>query len=102
MKKQILKQMQKKVEQQISAMQDELGNQEVEGVASGGMVVVKMNGKQEALSVKINPEVVIKEETDVLEDLVLVALKDALEKSQQIGMQKMSQLTGGLKIPGFS
>lgn len=101
MKKQILRQMQKKMQGQLTQMQDDLGMKNVEGVSGGGAVKITMSGKQEIISVKISPEVVNPEEVDVLEDLVLVATKDALEKSQALGMEMLSQMTGGMKLPGM-
>lgn len=101
MKKQILKQMQKKVQDQIQGMQEELANQVVEGVSGGGVVKVQATGANEIVSIKIAPEVVNSEEVDVLEDLVLVAVKDALNKAQGLSMEKISQLTGGLNLPGL-
>jgi len=101
MKKQIMKNMQKKVQDTIAKMQEDLGSEIVEGASGGGSVRVTINGKQEILSIKINPEVVNKEEVDILEDLIMVAINDGMQKSQELGMQKMSQLTGGLKIPGL-
>ena len=82
-------------------MQEELGAKTVEGVAAGNMVKIEMTGRQEILSVKIDPKVVDPEDVGMLEDLVLVAFKDAMEKSQQLGADAMSTLTGGLKIPGL-
>lgn len=101
MKKQILRQMQKKMHNQLTQMQDELGGKNVEGTSGGGAVKVVMSGKQEIISVNINPEVVNPQEVDVLEDLVFVAVKDALEKSQKLGMEMISQITGGVKLPGM-
>ncbi|MFH1452535.1 MAG: YbaB/EbfC family nucleoid-associated protein [Armatimonadota bacterium] len=101
MKKKILKNMQKKMQDTITQMQDDLGSEIVEGVAGDGSVKVTVNGKQELLSIKIDPEIVSKDEVDILEDLIMVAINDGMKKSQELGMEKMSQLTGGLNIPGL-
>jgi len=101
MQKQLMKQMQKMVQDNLARIQEDLGKEMVQGTAGGGMVVIEMNGRQEAVSVKIDPSVINAEEADMLEDLVLVAFKDALEKSQALSSQKMGQLTGGLQIPGL-
>lgn len=101
MKKQIMKNMQKKMQETLTQMQENLGSEIVEGTSGGGSVRVTINGKQEILSIKINPEVVNKDEVDVLEDLILVAINDGVKKSQELGMQKISQLTGGMNIPGL-
>lgn len=82
-------------------IQEDLGNKTVIGTAGGELVKIEMNGKQELLSIKIDPKVVDPEETDMLEDLITVAFKDAISKSQELGMESMSKLTGGLKIPGL-
>jgi len=87
-----------KVQEKI---QEELGNKVVEGFAAGNMVKIEMTGRQELVSVKIDPSVVDPEDVGMLEDLILVAFKDAMEKSQQLGSEAMSALTGGLKIPGL-
>lgn len=101
MKKQILKNMQKKMQASFAEMQENLGNEVVEGSSGADAVKVTVNGKQEILSIKINPEMVNKDEVDILEDLVLIAVNDGLKKSQELGMQKISQLTGGMNIPGL-
>ncbi len=82
-------------------IQEDLGAKTVEGTSGGDLVKVEMNGRQELISIKINPSVVNPEEVDMLEDLLTVAFKDALAKSQELGMESMSKLTGGLKIPGL-
>jgi len=73
----------------------------VEGIAGGGSVKVQINGQMEPLSVKIDPSIVDPEDVEMLEDLLLVAIKDALSKVQALSAQKMTQLTGGLSIPGL-
>ncbi len=99
MKRQMMRQMQKKVQDSLSRIQEDLASEEVEGGAGGGLVRVKVNGSQEILSIKIDPSVVNPEEVDILEDLILVAVKDAMSRAQEIGARKMSQLTGGLGLP---
>ncbi len=83
-------------------MQEELATLEVEGSAGDGMVRVKMNGQQEVIGVKLKPQVVDPEEIELLEDLLTVAMKDALEKSKALSAEKMGKLAGGLGLPpGF-
>ncbi len=96
----ILKQAQK-VQNQIESVQKELEKLEVEGSAGGGMVVATANGKQELLSIKIEPQV-ITEDVEMLEDLVLVAINQALTRSQEAAAEHMQEATGGLigKLPG--
>ena len=90
-----------KLQQQMMAMQEEVGKRKVEATAGGGMVTVEANGKQEIVSIKIDPEVVSKDDVQMLEDLVLAACNEALRKSRELVAQEMGKLTGGLKIPGL-
>lgn len=90
-----------KLQQQLMKAQAELVNIKVEGSAGGGAVKVIMNGQQQVESVKISREVVNPEDVEMLEDLVLSAVHDAAEKSQEAAAKQMSALTGGLKIPGL-
>ena len=90
-----------KLQAQLLKAQAELANVKVEGSAGGGAVKVVMNGQQQVESVKISKEVVNPEEVDMLEDLVLSAVRDAATKSQEAAAKQMSAITGGLKIPGL-
>ena len=90
-----------KLQQQMAAMQEEIGKRKVVATAGGGMVTVEVNGKQEILSIKIDPEVVSKDDVQMLEDLVLAACNEALRKSRELVQQELGKLTGGLKIPGL-
>ena len=90
-----------KLQAQMAAMQEEIGKRTVEATAGGGMVTVQANGKQEILSIKIDPEVVNKDDVQMLEDLVLAACNEALRKSRELVQQELGKLTGGLKIPGL-
>lgn len=90
-----------KLQAQMAAMQEEVGKRKVEATAGGGMVTVEANGKQELTAVKIDPEVVNKEDVQMLEDLVLAACNEALRKSRELVQQELGKLTGGLKIPGL-
>lgn len=90
-----------KLQQQMLAMQEEVGKRKVEATAGGGMVTVEANGKQEILSIKIDPEVVSRDDVQMLEDLVMAASNEALRKSREMVQQELGKLTGGLKIPGL-
>jgi nucleoid-associated protein EbfC len=90
-----------KLQAQMAAMQEEVGKKKVEATAGGGMVTVEANGKQELTTVKIDPEVVNKDDVQMLEDLVLAACNEALRKSRELVQQELGKLTGGLKIPGL-
>jgi DNA-binding YbaB/EbfC family protein len=82
-------------------MQEELAEKTVEATAGGGMVKVIANGRQQVVSIEIEQEVVDPEDVDMLQDLVLAAVNDALAKSQEMVSGEMSKLTGGLNIPGL-
>ena len=90
-----------KLQEQMMALQEEVGKKKVEATAGGGMVTVEANGKQEIVSIKIDPEVVSKDDVQMLEDLILAASNEALRKSRELVTQEMGKLTGGLKIPGL-
>ena len=96
----IMKQAQK-VQERIAEVQRDLINKKVEASSGGGMVTVTANGRQEILSIKIDPSVVSMQDVEMLEDLVLAAVNEALRKSQEIITEEMSKVTGGLKIPGL-
>ncbi len=99
--KQFNMQQAQKLQAQLLKAQAELANVKVEGSAGGGAVKVVMNGQQQVESVKISREVVNPEEVEMLEDLVLSAVRDAATKSQEAAAKQMSAITGGLKIPGL-
>ena len=90
-------QMQKKMLQ----MQEELAHRTVEATVGGGMVTVTVNGKNEVLQVKIEPQVVDPDDVEMLEDLIVAGVNEALRKAQEMATEEMGKLTGGLKIPGL-
>lgn len=90
-----------KLQSQMMRMQEELADKTVEASAGGGMVRVVANGKQQVLSLEINPEVVDPDDVEMLQDLVLAAINDALTRSQEMVSGEMSKLTGGMNIPGL-
>lgn len=90
-----------KLQAQMAAMQEEVGKRKVDATAGGGMVTVEANGKQELTAIKIDPEVVNRDDVQMLEDLVLAAANEALRKSRELVQQELGKLTGGLKIPGL-
>ena len=81
--------------------QEELGKTNVEVTAGGGAIKIVINGQQQFQSISISTEVVNPEDVDFLQDLVLAACNEAVQKSQEMAAQNMSKLTGGLKIPGL-
>jgi DNA-binding YbaB/EbfC family protein len=88
-----------KLQAQLQKVQEELESATVEGSAGGGVVKVVMSGKQTVESVTIEPEAV--EDVELLQDLVAAAVNDAFTKTQEMAAQKMSSITGGMKIPGM-
>ncbi len=89
------------LQQRVARLQEEMASREVESSVGGGMVKVVANGKQEVVSITIEREVVNPEDTEMLQDLILSAVNDALKKSQEMVSTEMSKLTGGFKIPGL-
>jgi len=98
--KKMMKQIQKMQEQMVQ-MQDQLASEVVEESSGGGMVKATVTGQMKITSLSINPEAVDPEDVEMLEDLIVVAVNKALEKAQSLSTQKMSALTGGIKIPGL-
>ena len=96
----LLKQAQKMQTQMMKA-QEELQKQEVEGSAGGGMVTVALNGSNELLRVKINPEVVDPDDVEMLEDLIVAAYASAQEKLKSLSDSTFGSITGGMNIPGL-
>jgi DNA-binding YbaB/EbfC family protein len=82
-------------------LQEEMADKTVETTSGGGMVKVVANGRQQVLSIQIEKEVVDPDDVEMLQDLILAAINDALIKSQEMATQEMSKLTGGLNIPGM-
>jgi hypothetical protein len=86
----------------MARMQEEVGQRTVEATAGGGMVTVVANGKQEIVSLRIEPQVVDPDDVEMLQDLVLAAANKALKEAGEMMAEEMAKLTGGLKIPGLS
>jgi nucleoid-associated protein EbfC len=83
----------------MQKLQEELAALEVEGQSGGGLVKVKLNGKLEALGLKIDPSLIKPEEAEILEDLIVAALQDAKRKAETAVQGKMQEITGGLALP---
>ncbi|MBI4965883.1 MAG: YbaB/EbfC family nucleoid-associated protein [Desulfomonile tiedjei] len=86
----------------ISALQEELAEKTVTGTAGGDMVTVEASGTQEIISVKIEEQVLSSGDSELLEDLIVAAVNDALRKSRELAAQEMTKLTGGIRIPGLT
>ena len=85
----------------MQKMQEEMGHKTVDASVGGGMVTVTANGRSEVVSVKIDPAAIDPNDVEMLEDLVLAGVNEALRKSQEMMANEMSKLTGGMKIPGL-
>ncbi len=99
-----MKNMMKQAQQlqaKMARMQEEMAEKSLEASSGGGMVKVVANGKQEVVSIHIEKEVVDPEDVEMLQDLILAAVNEALVQSQKMVSDEMSKLTGGMKIPGL-
>lgn len=97
---QILQQAQQ-MQQRMTKLQEELADRRVEAESGGGMVKVVFNGRQELVSLSIDPSVVKADEVDLLEDLVAAAVAEGQRQAAQLAQEEMKQLSGGLPIPGL-
>ena len=91
----------KMMQKKMAEVQEELKNMEFEASSGGGAVKVKVNGDQEILEIKLNNEMIDADDLDMVEDMVMVAINDALKQSKDESKNKMADLTGGMNIPGF-
>lgn len=96
----LMKQAQK-LQARMAEIQEELGRRTVTAQAGGGMVEATVNGRQELVSMRIDPEVANPDDIEMLQDLVTAAINEALNRSREMVAQEMSKLTGGLQIPGL-
>ncbi|MFH1862291.1 MAG: YbaB/EbfC family nucleoid-associated protein [bacterium] len=98
-----------KMQENLAKVQAELDQLVVEGSSGGGVVTVKASGKQEIISIQIDPDVIDPQEVELLEDLIVSAMNQALKNARDVAEEKMASVTGGLmgglpgglKIPGF-
>jgi DNA-binding YbaB/EbfC family protein len=92
-----------KLQAQLESLKQEVAKRKVEASAGGGMVTAEANGNQEILSIKIDREVITPDDPQMLEDLVLAAVNEALRKAREMVAAEMSKLAGGLggKLPGL-
>jgi nucleoid-associated protein EbfC len=96
-----IQQMMKQAQQMQERLQQQMAELRVEGNAGGGMVTVVVNGAKQLQSLKIDPEVVSKEDVEMLQDLILAAVNDAQRKADEQLAQTMGGMMGGLQIPGL-
>lgn len=90
-----------KLQASMVKLQEELALKTVEATSGGGMIKVQANGKQQIVLIRIEKEVVDPNDVEMLQDLIIAAVNDALSKSQEMVSQEMSKLTGGISIPGL-
>ena len=96
-----IQKMMKQAQEMQTRLQKQMGEMRIEATAGGGMVTVAISGTKQLLSITIDPEVVVKDDVEMLQDLIVAAINDANRKvDEQLG-QQMSGLMGGLKIPGL-
>ena len=94
----MMKQMQK-LQAQMAKLQEDLAQRTVEASAGGGVVTVTVNGENQVVGVKIDPDAVDPDDVEMLEDLVMAATNEALRRAQAMVAEEMGKLTGGLKLP---
>ena len=96
-----LQRMAQQMQQEMERVQAELAEAKVEGSSGGGVVRAVVTGKQELVSITIDPSAVDADDVEMLQDLVVAAVNDALRASREVADQKMAAVTGGLRIPGM-
>ena len=89
----------KKMQDRLVKLQEEMGDKTVEAQSGGGMVTCVVNGRQEIVSLKISPEVLEEKDNELLEDLVMAAINDGLNRSREMVQEEMSKVTGGMQMP---
>ena len=90
-----------KLQEEFAKTQDRLGDETIEVTVGGGMVKAVMTGQQKLVSITISPDAVDPDDVEMLQDMILAAINEAVEKSQGMAAEKMGALTGGLRIPGL-
>ena len=96
-----IQEMMKQAQQMQERLQKQMAELTVEATAGGGMVTVKVNGAKQLLSIAIDPEVVSRDDVEMLQDLIVAAVNDAQRKAEEAMAQQMSGMMGGLKLPGL-
>ncbi|MEG2073780.1 MAG: YbaB/EbfC family nucleoid-associated protein [Angelakisella sp.] len=97
---QMIKQAQK-MQEQMAAVQEELNEKEYSATSGGGMIEVTVNGKKEVKAVKLKPEVVDPQDIELLEDMIVGAVNEALRAAEEDSAKRMEAITGGLNVPGM-
>ncbi len=89
------------MQKQMARVKDDLKDRVVEGNAGGGMVIATVNGQQDLVALKIDPEVVSKDEVNLLEDMIVAAVNQGMKKAREMAEKEMGKITGGVLPPGF-
>jgi hypothetical protein len=89
----------KKMQDRLVKLQEEMGDKTVEAQSGGGMVSCVVNGRQEVVSLKISPEVLEEKDNELLEDLIVAAVNEGLDRSREMVQEEMSKVTGGMQMP---
>ncbi len=89
----------KKMQDRLVKLQEEMGDKTVEAQSGGGMVTCVVNGRQELVSLKISPEVLEEKDNELLEDLIVAAINEGLNRSREMVQEEMSKVTGGMQMP---
>ncbi len=90
------------MQKRMAQLQQELEARRIEASAGGGMVTAVVSGKQQLISLTIDPKAVDPDDVEMLQDLVVAAVSEALKQSQQLAQEEMSKVTGGMNIPGLT
>jgi nucleoid-associated protein EbfC len=93
--------MMRQMQNRLMKIQEDLANETIEATAGGGVVKAVATGQQKLVSVEIDPSAVDPDDVEMLQDLIVVAVNDALTKAQELAAERLSALTGGMKIPGL-
>jgi nucleoid-associated protein EbfC len=89
----------KKMQEKMAKLQQEMEHKTVEATSGGGMVTCVVNGKQDIVSLKISDEIWKEQDKEMLEDLVVAAVNEAMNKSKEMWQEELSQITGGMQLP---
>ncbi len=90
------------VKEKVEKIKETLGDERIEAAAGGGMVSVVLNGRFELESIKIDPEIIDKEDPEMLETLIRAAINDGVRRAQELVKEKMTEVTGGINLPGLT
>ncbi len=93
--------MAQKMQQEMANVQEEMGQRTVEASAGGGAVTATVNGRKDLLEIKINPEVVAPDDVEMLEDMIVAAVNQAMRQAEEMMAEAMAKITGGIKLPGM-